>query len=264
MNQSSFAVIIYKGEDRQVTWRGIKMEDKQNFDTFIARDVASRLYDTEGHNEFETYLQGLAPTGFAQESLNAILAAQVPEERDWAIGESLAEAYLHKAYQVTWPWNMERDKRHPNASLPGADLIGFRIEDEDTRLVLGEVKSSSNPKTPPGVMNGRGGMTHQIDNLATNLSLICQILKWLLSRCKGTEHENSFNKAVKLFLNSGNKAITLIGVLIRDTQPNERDLRPRGQTLAKKLQNPTLCHLMAIYLPCAIADLPSRLQGGAS
>ncbi len=159
---------------------------------------------------------------------------------------------------------MERDKRHPNASLPGADLIGFRSEGGDTRLVLGEVKSSTDANTPPGVMNGRSGMIHQIDNLANDLSRICQLLKWLLHRCKGTENENLFDKAVKLFFNSGNKAITLIGVLIRDTQPNERDLRPRGQTLAKKLQNPTLCHLMAIYLPCAIADLPSRLQGGAS
>ena len=264
MNQSSFAAMIYNGQDRQVTWRGIKMEDTGNFDTFIEDDVASRLCDAEGQNEFETHLQGLVNTDFAQESLNTILSAQVSEERDWAIGESLAEAYLHKAYQVIWPWNMERDKRHPNASLPGADLIGFRSEDGDTRLVLGEVKSSTDANTPPGVMNGRSGMIHQIDNLANDLSRICQLLKWLLHRCKGTENENLFDKAVKLFFNSGNKAITLIGVLIRDTQPNERDLRPRGQTLAKKLQNPTLCHLMAIYLPCAIADLPSRLQGGAS
>ena len=264
MNPSPFAAIIYKGEDQQVTWRGIKMEDTENFNTFITQDVASRLYDAEGHNEFETHLQGLVNTDFAQESLNDILSAQVSEERDWAIGESLAEAYLSRAYQVIWPWNMERDKRHPNASLPGADLIGFRSEDGDTRLVLGEVKSSTDANTPPNVMNGRSGMTHQIDNLANDLSRICQLLKWLLHRCKGTEHENSFNKAVKLFLNSGNKAITLIGVLIRDTQPNERDLRTRGQTLAEKLQNPTLCHLMAIYLPCAIADLPSLLSGGAS
>ncbi len=264
MNQSSFAVIIYKGEDRQVTWRGIKMEDKQNFDTFITRDVASRLYDAEEHNEFVTHLQGLANTDLAQESLNDILSAQVSEERDWAIGESLAEAYLHKAYQVIWPWNMERDKRHPDASLPGADLIGFRSEGGDTRFVLGEVKSSTDVNTPPGVMNSRSGMIHQIDNLANDLSRIWQILKWLWPRCKGTENENLFNEAVKLFVNSGNKAVTLIGVLIRDTEPNERDLKPRGQTLAKTLKNPTLCHLMAIYLPCAIADLPSRLQGGAS
>ena len=264
MNQSSFAAMIYNGQDRQVTWRGIKMEDTGNFDTFIKDDVASRLCDAEGQNEFETHLQGLVNTDFAQESLNTILSAQVSEERDWAIGESLAETYLNRAYKVIWPWNMERDKRHPNASLPGADLIGFRSEGGDTHLVLGEVKSSTDPNTPPGIMSGRSGMTHQIDNLANDLSRICQLLKWLLHRCKGTENENLFNEAVKRFLNSGNKAITLIGVLIRDTQPNERDLKPRGQTLAKKLQNPTLCHLMAIYLPCAIADLPSRLLGGAS
>ena len=113
-------------------------------------------------------------------------------------------------------------------------------------------------------MSGRSGMTHQIDNLANNLSLICQLLKWLLPRCKGTEHEASFNTAISMFLASGNKAIALFGVLIRDTQANELDLKARGQTLAGTLQNPTTCQLIAIYLPCAIADLPARVSGGGS
>ncbi len=55
---------------------------------------------------------------------------------------------------------------------------------------------------------------------------------WLLPRCKGTDHETSFNAAVSLFFESGNKAIALFGVLIRDTQPNELDLQERGQTMA--------------------------------
>lgn len=105
-------------------------------------------------------------------------------------------------------------------------------------------------------------MTHQIDNLVNNLSLICQLLKWLLPRCKGTEHETSFNSAVGLFLDSGNKDISLFGVLIRDTQQSELDLQARGQTLSDALQNPTTCRLIAIYLPCAITDLPSRVAGG--
>ena len=142
------------------------------------------------------------------------------------------------------------------------DLVGFIVESEATRLVLGEVKSSTDIKTPPSVMSGRSGLMHQIDNLASDLSLVCQLLKWLIPRCKGTDYETSFKTAAGLFLDSGNKALALFGVLIRDTQPNELDLQARGQTMAGKLEYPTTCDLSAIYLPCAIGDLPSRIPGG--
>ena len=258
------ATTVYQGQAQQVSWRGVKMEDDDGFNTFMSDDVPARLHDEEGRAGFEAHLRGLANTGFARDSLDAVLAAEVPEERDWAVGEAIAEAYLSREHEITWPWNMERDKRNPKASLPGADLVGFRIEGKTARLALGEVKSSADIKTPPGVMNGRSGMMHQIDSLANNLSLIYQLLRWLLFRCKGTEHEVSFNAAVSLFFDSGNKAITLFGVLIRDTQPNELDLKARGRSLAATLQDPTACHLVAIYLPCTVAALPSRVSGGGS
>ncbi|MDH5542043.1 MAG: hypothetical protein OEY64_03665 [Nitrospinota bacterium] len=264
MTEPALATVSYESQNGQVSWRGVSMVDGNGFNTFMTNDVASRLHDTEGHAEFEAHLRGLANTGFARDSLNAILAAEVPEERDWAVGEAMAEAYLSHEHEITWPWNMERDKRNPKASLQGADLVGFEIDGDNARLALGEVKTSTDANTPPGVMNGRSGMTHQIDNLANNLSLICQLLKWLLPRCKGTTHETSFNTAVGLFLNSGNKAISLFGVLIRDTQPNDLDLKARGETLTSVLQAPTTCRLIAIYLPCPISDLPSRVAGGES
>lgn len=264
MTAPVLATVSYEQQDRQVSWRGVRMAEGDGFSTFMTNDVASRLHDEEGTVAFEAHLRGLANTGFARDSLTAILAAEIREERDWAVGEALAEAYLSREHEITWPWNMERDKRHPNASLPGADLVGFEICGEDVRLALGEVKTSTDAGTPPGVMNGRSGMTHQIDNLANDLSLINKLLKWLLPRCKGTEHEASFNAAIGLFLDSSNKAVALFGVLVRDTQPSELDLQARGRTLAGTLHDPTTCQLIAIYLPCAITDLPARVSGGGS
>lgn len=256
--------ICYEGLDKQVSWHGISIVDGNAFESFMSNDVVSRLHDEEGANEFEAHLRGLASTGFANKSLDEILAAEIPEERDWAVGEAMAEAYLTRQHDVTWPWNMARDKRTPKASLPGADLVGFETKGDDVRLVLGEVKASGDVSTPPGVMNGRSGMRHQIDNIASNLGLINQLLRWLLPRCKRTAHETSFNAAITLFLNSGNKAVALFGVLIRDTEPNELDLQARGQSLAGTLHAPSTCQLIALYLPCAIEDLPARTSGGAS
>jgi hypothetical protein len=262
MTDYQIASVVFEGQAGQVSWRGVLMADDEAFQMFLTDDVASRLHDAAGRTIFEAHLRGLANTGFARDSLNAILAAEVPEHRDWAVGEAMAEAYLEREYDITWPWNMERDKRNPRASLPGADLVGFKNDGEDTLLALGEVKTSTDTNTPPNVMCGRSGMTHQIDNLANDLSLLCQLLKWLLPRCKGTALEASFNSAVGLFMGSGNKAISLFGILIRDTQPNELDFRARGRSLARRLQDPTSCNLLAIYLPCAITDLPSRVSGG--
>ena len=237
------------------------MLEGENFDTFMTTEVASRLYDEEGQAEFKGHVRALATTGFADESLNDVLMAEIQEDRDWAVGEALAEAYLSRKLGIVWPWNMERDKRHHAASLPGADLVGFLTQDDKCRLALGEVKTSSDADTPPGVMNGRGGMTHQIDDLANNLSVVATLLKWLWFRCKGTRHEESFNSAVCLYLQSGKRAVALFGVLVRDTKPSEKDLEPRGRTLAKSLQTPTTCQLIALYLPCSIQALPARVRG---
>jgi hypothetical protein len=174
----------------------------------------------------------------------------------------MAEAYLTRKHNVTWPWNMERDKRTPRASLPGADLVGFEINGNSVRLALGEVKTSGDANTPPNVMNGRSGMARQIENLASNLGLIFQLLKWLWLRCKRTEHEPSFNAAVTVFLNSGNKDVAVFGILIRDTVPNELDLQSRGQSLARMLHDPSTCQLIALYIPWPISDLPTRVSGG--
>lgn len=258
----TFATTSYSGQQQQVAWEGLSLRECDDFQNFMSNDVSARLNDAENLAAFEAHLRGLATTGFARNSLNDILSARTPEERDWAAGEATAEAYLSRSHNITWPWNMERDKRTPKASLPGADLVGFEVDGESVRLALGEVKTSSDTATPPNVMSGRSGMTHQIDNLARDLSLLAQLLKWLLPRCKGTVHESSFNTAISLLLDSGNKAIALFGVLVRDTQPNELDLRARGQTLAGVLQHPTTCHLISIYLPCAITDIPVRVRGG--
>ncbi len=256
--------IEYATDDRQVSWHGVSMADGDDFSTFLATDVRSRLRDAEGAADFERHLSGLTTTGFSRDSLAELLAADLPEERDWAVGEAMAEAYLSREFQITWPWNMERDKRTPKASLPGADLIGFAFDDGSVRLALGEVKSSTDPNAPPNVMSGRSGMTHQLDVLATNLPILLTILKWLLPRCKGTEHEAAFNAAATAFLASGNKDIALFGVLLRDTKADEKDLKARGQRLAGTLGSPTTCQLVAVYLPCKVADLPGRVSEGES
>ncbi len=255
--------LAYSGVDGAVYWEGKSLEQCDHYHTFLQRDVAERLHDQAAQEDFKVHLRGLATTGFAQTSLDALLVAETPEERDWAVAEALAEAWLNQKHGVIWPWNTERDKRTPKASLPGADLIGFIELGNETRLVLGEVKASSDVSTPPNVMNGRGGMAQQLETLAADLSILSQLLRYLQPRCKNSPHEDQFNAAVALLLTSGNKAIALFGVLIRDTEPAENDLKSRAQHLANQISSPSTCHLQALYLPHSIADLPHLISSGA-
>lgn len=256
----------YQSAQGCVSWRGERAREGNELNAFLQGPVAARLNDSEGGEAFTGHLRGLSLTGMGQAALEEVLAAEVPETRDWAAGEALAEAVLEANHDVVLPWNTERDKRNPFASLPGADIVGFQRDGDSHRLALGEVKSSSEAKSPPQVMSGRsGGLTHQIDNLASNLGTICQLLKWLLPRVKQTVHEPAFNAACTRFFNSERRDLALFGILVRDQEVRESDLQTRGQQLADRLQAPTHCHLIALYLPWPIAQLPQAIgQGGAA
>lgn len=248
-----------------VVWQGECADDGDELTAFIQGAVAARLHDTESNEELHGHLRGLSLTGMGQETLEAVLAAEVPETRDWAAGEALAEAVLEAHHDIELPWNNERDKRNPFASLPGADIVGFQRDGDSYRLALGEVKCSSEANWPPQVMYGRSGMIHQLENLANDLGTVYQLLRWLLPRVKGTSYQAAFNTACTRYLNSGRRDLALFGILVRDQMPQDADLRARGQNLADKLAAPTRCCLIALYLPWPIAQLPQIIgQGGES
>ena len=153
--------------------------------------------------------------------------------------------------------------KNPNACLPGADLVGFIEQNGTIHLVLGEVKTSSDQKNPPAVMRGPKGLVRQLHGLGSDLSMICDLLYWLLVRCKDKDDarfEELFDSAVSSLLDSKSDiAFALFGVLVRDTAPSEMDLKKGGKTLSKKLSSSQTCQLAAIYLPCSIAQLPAMV-----
>lgn len=132
---------VYSNAHNATSWKGVRFADGREFGAFMANEVASRLHDEAGKADFTSHLNSLASTGFAQNSLQAILEAEHPEERDWAVGEAIAEAWLSREHDVVWPWNTERDKRTPQASLPGADLVGFLTQGNERAWCWGRLKA---------------------------------------------------------------------------------------------------------------------------
>lgn len=193
---------LYQSADGCVSWQGNCAQAGDLFNGFLQGPVSARLNDSEGSIALSQHLRGLSLTGMGQDALQAVLDAELPETRDWAAGEALAEVVLQEQHDVVLPWNNERDKRNPFASLPGADIVGFQRDGESHRLALGEVKCSSEDKWPPQVMTGRSGMIHQLETLAGNLGTLCQLLKWLLPRVKNTEYQAAFDSACRRYFES--------------------------------------------------------------
>lgn len=247
--------ISYSQSKKQVTWVGYKCKDTGEFDSYLKDTVKCRLYDDEITKPFESELKALATTNMGSEIITEILALECCKE-DWEIGESLAECLVMDSHKIELPWNSERDKKTPKASLPGADIIGFikAPSSEEYYLAIGEVKTSWDVNVPPGVVYGRSGMIHQIDNLVHSLAIQTQILKWLRVRCINTEFWQIYQSAVSNYINSKGKAIFLFGVLIRDTSPDELDLKNRAISLADKIHTPMSLDLIAWYLPRKISE----------
>lgn len=148
-------------------------------------------------------------------------------------------------------------------SLPGADLVGFQRENDAVFLLLGEVKTSRDRNAPPGVMYGGSGMIWQLERSATGLGRQHSLLQWLFARCNTDLYSQLFEKAVGRYLRSQGTDFLLVGVLIRDTDPSEFDLRERGKALAKVLPAPTRIELVAWYLPIQIAKWRGLVGGPA-
>ena len=255
--------IAYSGAARPVRWEGRVVDDRERFERYMREVVRPRIADEV--SSFDAELRGLATTGMETRFVERLLHA-APEPERWEIGEAFAECALRddSDRQVHWPWNMVRDRRTPRASLPGADLVGFYCDGPDVFLLLGEVKTSSDARTPPSVMRGDGGMARQLERSAKSLGVQQALLEWLYARCRSeSRHLELYWKAVKRYLESEGKALLLVGVLIRDTPPSEGDLKTPGEMLSNQIDEPTRIDLVAWYLPVSVPDWPALMQAGA-
>lgn len=253
--------VQYEERRLAVAVKGAQILDSESFRVYLCGPVRERLEDVDHARSFEDDLRGLVTTGMASDVLAGILASTTVHE-DWQVGEALAECLLEDIEGAVWPWNTERDKRTPKASLPGADMIGFVRLDGQVFLLLGETKTSSAVQSPPNVMTGRTGMIQQLDRLATETQIHRSLLTWLHARCKNTVYWPLYQEAARHYLNSGGKALVLYGLLMRDTLPTPTDLATRANALSTLVSLPTRVSLQAWYLPSPIRDWPLLVQGG--
>ena len=254
--------IVYSATTGIVKWYGKSIESSQEFQDYIEERVRPEVFDKE-LVEFEKTMQDLKTTGMNPGNIEEFLHP-VPESRGWEIGEALAFCLLadNKSGKYVLPWNTLWDKRTSKAINTGVDLVGFYKCDEKILLMLGEVKTSSDSKTPPDVTYS---LIEQIRKYNRKLDDdIYALLNWLKIRCKSDQLQVYFKNSVSLFISSGGSELFQIGILLRDTVPNELDLKGIATKLNNEFGSPTEMELSAWYLPVPIENWPKLLKDGKS
>ena len=236
-----------------------------DLDTALSERVAGLVFDDEGMADLESVVRELADTDFAQEGINRILSN--PEAiNDWRVGEAIAEAYLVDHRSCHFPWPVGRDERKSGSSLPGADLVGFRTDENGVALAFGEVKTSSEANYPPRVMYGETGLKTQLENLRDQKRIRDDLFKYIGHRAKGVPWRAHFIDASRRYLQNSSD-VHLYGVLIRDVAPREDDFNLCVMQVGSGCPEGTRIEFLAMYLPNGRinglgADLAAGQAGG--
>lgn len=239
---------VFTGSQGTCTWSGSAWTEDEI--VAMSADITERALDLAFESDVAERLQDLTSTGASAEWLTEFLDEAVSDEvLSWQVGEAVAEAVLENSHGVIFPWNTRRDERNPRASLPGADLVGISVEPRGCRLVFGEVKSSSDASSPPGVLTGKSGMDQQLERLIEDNRLHFSLIKWLVARVSDEESGAKFDEALAAFVQTRGSSVRLVGVLVRDTYPRESDVSARGRALGERVSEPSSVELHAMYMP---------------
>ena len=225
---------------------GLKWSSDE-LDAALDGPVAAVLFDDAGKADIEEILAGLADANFDQEQLRRILDDPGHID-DWRVGEAIAESYLTDHRSCCFPWPDGRDERKRGSSLPGADLVGFGIDDNGDCFAFGEVKTSSELKYPPGAVYGRTGLKQQLEDLRDNEMIRDDLFKYLGYRAKEAPWKSRFKNAGIRYLQNKSD-LQLYGFLVRDVEPCQDDLEVRVTSLVTNCPLGTQITLLALYLP---------------
>lgn len=220
-----------------------------DFEDYIRDRVGPRYRDDEG-DQLLSDVDDTERVGFDPETLRANIP-YIPSR----IAEILAECFLMDRHDVLIPYNRVRDAISLTASPAGPDIIGI----VGTLFVFGETKSSSEPRYPPSVVNGSSGMIEQLNSIKRDKEKRIRMIKWLghkTVRFEADPNHASWRKARQQYYESEEQSFKMCGILIRDTEPDERDVAKVGAEVSADIYPPTSLDVVALYIPVPINNLP--------
>ena len=180
------------------------------------------------------------------------------ELQQFRVGEAYAEIILEQEFTCRFHWNENRDTRNPKGNKTGADLVGFIEVDDQVLFLFGEVKTSSETANrPPQVMTSADGIESQLRDLYNDRSKRLILISYLKNKMRhypeGHPFRNDFESSERAYYSDGCD-YQLIGVLVRDVVPEERDVSVSYERLRDQVLEPKGIKLLATYLPIQKED----------
>lgn len=183
----ALGIEVYNVDHLRVVARGRSHSASQR-DAALASDVRALVQHDTGAKKAAALTTSLKLTGFQTTNLNAVLAGGSPP-KDWEVGEAYGEAYLGTHKRCHFPWSDRWDERKDKSSLPGSDLVGLQEtgapKSPSFRFAFGEVKTSAEKKSPPGVMYGKEGLKKQMEDLRDRHEIRNTLVRYLTMRAQG-------------------------------------------------------------------------------
>ncbi|MDH7604334.1 MAG: hypothetical protein QHH13_05490 [Melioribacter sp.] len=228
----------------------------EEFKDIVKSEVKNKLLDTSQRKEMISVLNALkSETGFeASETLLLDIQAlqnQNVDVQDFRIGEALAEVCLENHFNCRFYWNELRDTRNPKGNKTGADLIGFIEIDNEVLFLFGEVKTSSEQKSPPQVMTNPTGVENQLKDLYKNQNKRLILISYIQNKLglnNNSNFKNDFDNAIRSYYRSNGSKYLLYGILVRDTGVNEIDIKQSYDKLKNQILDSIGLRLLAIYV----------------
>lgn len=245
-------VVAYRLGGSPCSGVGLRWSDDE-LNAAMEGRVAAVLFDEEDKANIEEILASVVGTDFAHDGLRRLLDGPA-KIKDWRVGEAIAESYLTEHRPFSSPWPVGRDEKTSGSSLPGADLVGFGIDNHGDCLVFGEVKTSGESNYPPRVVYGRTGLRRQMKSLRDSEAVRDDLVKYLGHRAGLASWQERFKRAGSRYLRNSSD-VQLYGFLVRDVEPHRDDLRTLVGHLEAGCPNDTRIELIALYLPL------ERLEG---
>ncbi|MFC9991199.1 Hachiman antiphage defense system protein HamA [Streptomyces globisporus] len=138
------------------------------------------------------------------------------------LGEILASEALKQVFNTEIPASRIRHKEIPDQQTRGADVIGIeKAQQEKPTLVLGEVKGSTDQKSPPGVVSD---MEKKLSELVQNRRALLQELCWLRDHAEEPYVSACSRIHASFILKKDHFDIVLAPLLVRSSSThNEND-----------------------------------------
>lgn len=255
--------IVYEhNETVKRGFQGISLEEEECTD-HLKGEVKDNLLDREEWQESLDRLKALRDeTGFsASDELLADIQELENKEvelQQFRVGEAYAEIILEQEFTCRFHWNENRDTRNPKGNKTGADLVGFIEVDDQVLFLFGEVKTSSETANrPPQVMTSADGIESQLRDLYNDRSKRLILISYLKNKMRhypeGHPFRSDFESSERAYY-SGGCDYQLIGVLVRDVDPEERDVSVSYERLRNQVLEPKGIKLLATYLPIQKED----------